>query len=102
MKIVVKNKEYDSGKLGRKKYKEYSEVREDLSDEGKSYTDADLDRMVKVIVTLFDNQFTEDDINEDFEVSDIIYNFLRFDIEIGEKLTEKLDKTNNLFMIGKK
>ena len=102
MKIIVKNKEYDSGKLVRKKYKEYSEVRECFTDEGKSYTDEDLDRMIKVIVSVFDNQFTEDDINEDFEVSDIIYNFLRFDIEIGEKINEKLDKTKNLFMMDKK
>lgn len=102
MKIVVKNKEYDSGKLVRKKYKEYSDVRDELTDEGRTYTDEDLDRMVKVLVTVFDKQFTEDDINEDFEVSDIIYNFLRFDIEIGEKINEKLDKTKNLFMMDKK
>lgn len=102
MKITVKNKEFDSGKLLRSKYKKYIEVKEDLTDENKeTYTDQDLDKMVLAIVNLFDNQFTEDDINNEFEVSDIIFNFVRIELEIAEKLNKKIEKTNKLFMTEK-
>lgn len=102
MKITVKNKEFDSGKLLRSKYKKYIEVKEDLTDQNKeTYTDQDLDKMVLAIVNLFDNQFTEDDINNEFEVSDIIFNFVRIELEIAEKLNKKIEKTNKLFMTEK-
>ncbi|MDU4415225.1 hypothetical protein GKD08_04150 [Paeniclostridium sordellii] len=101
MKIVVNNKEFDSGKMVRKKFKAYSEVRDDLTDK-EIFSDEDLDKMVKALVTLFDNQFTEDDINEDFEVSDIIFNFIRADLEISEKVNSKVEKVNKLFIQDKK
>lgn len=103
MKITVKNKEFDSGKLLRSKYKKYTDIKESLMDVNKeTYTDDDLDKMVSAIVKLFDNQFTEDDINDEFEISDIIFNFMRIEFEIAEKLNEKIEKTNTLFMIEKK
>lgn len=103
MKITVKNKEFDSGKLLRSKYKKYTDIKESLMDVNKeTYTDEDLDKMVSAIVKLFDNQFTEDDINDEFEISDIIFNFMRIEFEIAEKLNEKIEKTNTLFMIEKK
>lgn len=101
MKIVVKNKEYDSGKITRSKYKKYSTVRDELTSKD-FFTDEDLDGMVSSLVNLFGNQFTEDDINEDFEISDIIYNFSRIDFEIGEKVNEKIESTKELFMKDKK
>lgn len=101
MKIVVNNKEFDSGKMVRKKFKAYSEVRDDLTDK-EIFSDEDLDKMVRALVTLFDNQFTEDDINEDFEVSDIIFNFIRADLEISEKVNSKVKKVNKLFIQDKK
>lgn len=103
MKITVKNQEFDSGKLLRSKYKKYTDIKESLMDVNKeTYTDEDLDKMVSAIVKLFDNQFTEDDINDEFEISDIIFNFMRIELEIAEKLNEKIEKTNTLFMIEKK
>lgn len=101
MKIIVKNKEYDSGKITRSKYKEYSIVRDKLTST-EFFTDEDLDGMVSALVKLFGDQFTEDDINEDFEISDIIYNFSRIDFEIGEKVNEKIESTKELFMKDKK
>ncbi|EPZ61793.1 putative gp12 protein [[Clostridium] sordellii ATCC 9714] len=71
MKIVVNSKEFDSGKMVRSKYKVYSKVRDELTGK-ENYDDEDLDKMVNALVVLFDNQFTEDDINDEFEVSDII------------------------------
>lgn len=101
MKIVVNNKEFDSGKMVRSKYKVYSKVRDELTDK-ENYDDEDLDKMVNSLVVLFDNQFTEADINNEFEVSDIIFNFIRADLEVAEKLNKSIDKTKALFMKDKK
>lgn len=101
MKIVVNSKEFDSGKMVRSKYKVYSKVRDELTGK-ENYDDEDLDKMVNALVVLFDNQFTEADINNEFEVSDIIFNFIRADLEVAEKLNKSIDKTKALFMKDKK
>lgn len=101
MKILVNNKEFDSGKMVRSKYKVYSKVRDELTGK-ENYDDEDLDKMVNALVVLFDNQFTEADINNEFEVSDIIFNFIRADLEVAEKLNKSIDKTKALFMKDKK
>lgn len=101
MKITVKKKKYDSGKMLLSKYKKYTEVRDRLSQQG-GYTYKDLEDMMGVLVFIFDNQFTIEDIEEDFEITEIIYNFLRADIEIAEKLDKKIEQTNQLFMKDKK
>jgi hypothetical protein len=101
MKITVKKKEYDSGKLVRSKYKKYTEVRDKLSKQ-EGYTDKDLGDMIDVLVTIFDDQFTAEDIESDFEISEIIYNFIRADIEIAEKVNKQIEKTEKLFMMDKK
>lgn len=105
MKITVKNKEYDLGKLVRSKYKAYSESRDKLfakQEKGISYNEEDLDNMVSVLVKIFDNQFTEDDINDDMDVADIIFNFTSIDFSIVEKIDKKVEKVNKAFMKGKK
>lgn len=101
MKIVVNNKEFDSGKMVRKKFKAYSEVRDDLTDK-EIFSDEDLDKMVKALVTLFDNQFTEDDINDDMDVSDIMLNFSAIDFDIATKVNNKAEKLQKAFTKGKK
>lgn len=105
MKIKVKDKIYDSGKVTRKKYSIYTEAQKVMLEKqrlGSSYTDEDLDLMVSTIVKIYDNQFTEEDINEDFEISDIIFEFMNCDIEIVGKLDRKIDKATKAFTKGKK
>lgn len=101
MKITVKNKEFDSGKLVRSKYTKYLKVKEELTDK-EAYTDEDLDKMVSTLVLLYDNQFTEDDINEDFEISDIIINFMSAEVEIAQKVDKKVNQLSKLFTMDKK
>ena len=96
MKITIKNKEFNSKKMTLSNYKKYTEVRDRISEKD-GYSYEDLEDMIDVLVFTFDNQFTNDDIEEDLEVDEIIYNFLRLDIEIFEKLNKKIDKTNKLF-----
>lgn len=105
MQITVKNKKYDSGKLVRSKYKAYSELRDKFfakQEKEISYSEEDLDNMVSVLVKIFDNQFTEDDINDDMDVADIIFNFTSIDFSIVEKIDKKVEKVNKAFMKGKK
>lgn len=101
MQVVVKGKKYESGKILRNKYKIYIEARDKIS-EKEIYDDNDLDEMVRVIVAIFDNQFTEDDINSDMDISDIILNFSSMDFEIAEKVNKKAEKIQKAFMKGKK
>lgn len=101
MDITVKGKKYESGKMHRKKYSDYIEVRNKLN-EKEIFDDSDLDYMVSAIVKVFDNQFTEDDVNEDMEVSDIIFNFSAIDFEVATKVNKKVEKVTKDFTKGKK
>lgn len=101
MKITVKNKEYNSGKMVLSKFKKYTEVRDRISQQD-SYTYEDLKDMIDIIVFIFDNQFTAEDIELEFDIPEIILNFMRADIEIAEKLDKEIKKTEKLFMKDKK
>lgn len=102
MEITVKGKKYESGKMHRKKYSDFIKVRDKLS-EKEIFDDSDLDDMVSAIVKVFDNQFTEDDVNEDMEVDEIIFNFSAIDfVEVATKVNKKAEKLKEGFMKGKK
>ncbi|WP_349401360.1 phage tail assembly chaperone G [Clostridium perfringens] len=101
MQVVVKGKKYESGKITRNKYKVYSQARDKIA-EKEMYDDSDLDAMVKVIVAIYGDKFTEDDVNDDMEVSDIILSFSAIDFEIAKKVNSKVEKIQKDFMKGKK
>lgn len=101
MDITVKGKKYESGKMHRKKYSDFIKVRNKLN-EKEIFDDSDLDDMVSAIVKVFDNKFTEDDVNEDMEVSDIIFNFSAIDFEVATKVNKKVEKVTKDFTKGKK
>lgn len=101
MDITVKGKKYESGKMHRKKYSDFIKVRNKLN-EKEIFDDSDLDDMVSAIVNVFDNKFTEDDVNEDMEVSDIIFNFSAIDFEVATKVNKKVEKVTKDFTKGKK
>lgn len=105
MEITVKGTKYKSGKINRKKYKTYTEAKKKIAEKEEKnieYNEEDFDLMVNTLVELYDGQFTEDDINEDFEVADIIFEFMHCDIEVMGKLDNKLDKAIKVFTKGKK
>ena len=97
--ITVGGKEYESGKIGRKKYRACREVYDDLvTQEKQTYTDDDLDRMVKAIVEIYDNQFTFEEANAELaDVSQIIFNFALINANIIKRLAEQAkDAKKNL------
>ena len=89
--ITIGGKEYDCGKIGRKKYKAFREVYERLTrPEKQTYTDAELDEMINTIVLVYDNQFTFEEANESLEdVSEIIFNFGLINANILKKLKDE-------------
>lgn len=91
--ITVAGKEYESGKIGRKKYRAFREVYNDLvTPEKQTYTDEELDRMVNAIVEIYDNQFTFDEANEELaDVSQIIFNFALINANIIKRLGEQAE-----------
>lgn len=101
--ITVGGKEYDSGKIGRKKYRAFREVYNDLvKPEKQTYTDKELDRMVSAIVEIYDNQFTFEEANKELEdVSQIIFNFAMINANIIKRLAEQTaDAKKNLSSHG--
>lgn len=91
--ITIAGKEYESGKIGRKKYKAFREVYNDLvTPEKQTYTDEELDRMVSAIVEIYDNQFTFEEVNEELaDVSQIIFNFALINANIIKRLGEQAE-----------
>ena len=89
--ITIGGKEYDCGKIGRKKYKAFREVYERLTrPEKQTYTDTELDEMINTIVLVYDNQFTFEEANESLEdVSEIIFNFGLINANILKKFKDE-------------
>lgn len=97
--IVIGGTEYESGKIGRKKYRAFREVYDELiRPEKETYSDDDLDKMVKAIVEIYDNQFTFEEANEELaDVSQIIFNFALINANIIKRLAEQAnDAKKNL------
>lgn len=91
--ITIAGKEYESGKIGRKKYRAFREVYNDMvTPEKQTYTDEELDRMVNAIVEIYDNQFTFNEANEEMkDVSQIIFNFALINANIIKRLGEQAE-----------
>lgn len=92
--ITIGGKEYESGKIGRKKYRAFREVYNDLvKPEKQTYTDEELDRMVTAIVEIYDNQFSFEAADEELtDVSQIIFNFALINANIIKRLGEQAEE----------
>lgn len=101
MKITVKNKQYNIGEMKYEKYIPYIEARNKIIKK-ELYEPADIDLMINTLVLLFDKKFTQKDIIEDMEISDIIFNFLNVDLEMANKSNKKVLKVSEGFTKGKK
>lgn len=91
--MLLNGKDYKIGKFTRKlnnRYKEISKKVEEADKSDKEYSDELLDEMVDMIVQLFDNQFTADEVNENWDISDIIMAFMAPQLELQDKLKEKI------------
>ncbi|MDU7068062.1 MAG: hypothetical protein E6343_08830 [Clostridium perfringens] len=101
MKITVKGKQYDSGKMLFDKYDVYTKARNELA-EKVLFNSEDINLMIDTLVFIFDDKFTAKDIKSEMDISDIIFNFSSIDIEISGKVNNKALKASEGFTKGKK
>lgn len=104
MELTLNNKKYKVDKINRAKNKIFNEAYEKIKTKAEGegeFNDEDLDLMVETIVKLYDNQFDIDEVNEDMEVADIIFNFMQVQIEIQSKLNKNIEKAKRAFSKGK-
>ena len=100
MKITINDKEYESGKITREKYRSFCETFDSfLKKEVASmvFTDEDLDKMIESIVVVYGNQFTFDEASDALdEIPDILLNFSLINAEILNSCADKIDKLDCL------
>lgn len=104
MKIKINDIEYEFGKLTRGKEKIYNEAYkkiEDNSKKNKNTDEEDYDLMVNTLVKLYDNQFTEDDVNDNLETPDIMGAFMNILLYKQSKLNKYLEDSKKDFTKGK-
>lgn len=89
--IMIGDKKYECGKIGRKKYRTFREVYEKLTrPEKQTYSDEELDEMLKTIVMVYDDQFSFEEANKSLEdVSEIIFNFGLINANILKKMQDE-------------
>lgn len=105
MKIDINGTVYDSGKIVRKKYKTYTEAKKKINSKEEQkidYNDEDLELMEDTLVSIYDNQFSKEDIDNNLDVAEIIFEFMKCDLEIVGKLDNNIDKAQKAFTKGKK
>ena len=89
--IMIGDKKYECGKIGRKKYRTFREVYEKLTrPEKQTYSDEELDEMLKTIVMVYDDQFSFEEADKSLEdVSEIIFNFGLINANILKKMQDE-------------
>lgn len=104
MELILNNKKYKVDKINRAKNKIFNEAYEKIkvkAENNAEFNDDDLDLMVETIVKLYDGQFTEDEINDDMDIADIIFNFMQVQIQIQAKLNKNIENAKKAFSKGK-
>ena len=111
MKIIINDKEYESGKITREKYRVFADAYEKLLEKDANslvFSEEDLDRMVKTIVAVYGEQFSFEEATDALdEISEILLNFSMINAEIMNKSklqaekTAKTDKANVIEIHGK-
>ncbi|WP_297520507.1 hypothetical protein [uncultured Clostridium sp.] len=96
MKIIVKGKNYECTKIVGRKYDKFCDVMHDIdtrqSESNTGFNKDDMALMRELIVDLFDNKFTSDDLYDDLDVSELVFKFLEVQAEVESKLNNKIEK----------
>lgn len=105
MEITVKGKKYKLDKVTRAKNKIYSEAFKKINDnaeKGKTNDDEDMDLIEDILVKMYDEQFTKEDLEEDMDVVDLTFAFMEIQIDIQQRLNNKIDNVQKVFNKRKK
>lgn len=101
MKIKLGEKEYESGKITKKKYKRFSSVVESMENHN-FFKEKDIEEMQEAIIDIFNNQFAMDEMDEYWAVDDIIFNFSMINVDIMTSLNKKAKEANKVFQVANK
>lgn len=103
--IIISGKEYTMPqKMNTLTYMKYIKLRDEImqtEERQKLYTYDQFIEMMGVIVELYGNQFTAEDMAEDLSPEDIIMEFALMDVSVGSKVDEKVEKFKENFTSGK-
>lgn len=103
--IIISGKEYTMPqKMNTLTYMKYIKLRDEImqtEERQKLYTYDQFIEMMDVIVELYGNQFTAEDMAEDLSPEDIIMEFALMDVSVGSKVDEKVEKFKENFTSGK-
>lgn len=103
--IIISGKEYTMPqKMNTLTYMKYIKLRDEImqtEERQKLYTYDQFIEMMNVIVELYGNQFTVEDMAEDLSPEDIIMEFALMDVSVGSKVDEKVEKFKENFTSGK-
>lgn len=103
--IIISGKEYTMPqKMNTLTYMKYIKLRDEImqtEENKKLYTYDQFVEMMDVIVQLYGNQFTVEDMANDLTPEDIIMEFVLMDVSVGGKVDEKVEKFRENFTSGK-
>ncbi len=89
MKITINGKEYESGKITRKKYAKFSPIYKRLTSNNKeTYSEKELDEMVQAVTDIFGGQFTFEEAIECEELQAVAAVLYYFNVVNAEILLE--------------
>ncbi|WP_251861971.1 hypothetical protein [Clostridium sp. Marseille-Q2269] len=92
MKIIICEKTYEQTKFKGRITRNLLEIQQHLEEVGENFKASDLDLLCQFIVNVFDNEFTTDDLLDEFEYSDIILTFRKITDEINKKTKKKFEQ----------
>lgn len=103
--IIIGNTEYTMPqKMNTLTYMKYIKLRDEImktEQQQSLYTYDQFVEMLDVIVELYGNQFTTEDMVNDLSPEDIIMEFALMDVSVGSKVDEKVEKFKENFTSGK-
>lgn len=102
--IVINGKEYTMPqKMTTITYMHYIKLRDEIMEtekQQKLYTYDQFVEMMDVIVEMYGNQFTRDEMIEDLEPQDIIMEFALMDVSVAQKVDTKVESFKENFTSG--
>ena len=101
MRIKIGEKEYESGKITKTKYKQFTDTVKAM-EKHSYFLEEDIEKMQNAIINIYDNQFSIEEMDEYWGVDDIIFNFSMVNVDLMNSLNEKAKKAQKVFQKANK
>lgn len=91
--MKIGNKKYTLKKFNLKLYKMFMKAAENMQDEEMSSENIDI--LEDLIIMAYNNEFTRDDLEENFDLADLIEQFMEIVAEVQKKTESKMKGIEN-------